>query len=95
MTGAYLQAATKLNELDAIGARFTLCYPRSKVPIGDAWQKRPARARRAARHLAGGGNVGLLCGHGGVYVIDFDKLAAERLAQFPKLARTKQARRFT
>lgn len=79
-----------LNELAAGGVRFTLCYERSKRPIGTGWQRRGKGKRAAAAHLAAGGNVGILGGSGGVYVVDLDKDAAARLAQLPT---TKQAKR--
>lgn len=82
-----------LHALDAAGARFTLCGTRSKQPINKGWQRRGKGKRAAAAHLAAGGNVGMLCGSGGHYLVDLDKLAGERLERFPQLATTKQVLR--
>lgn len=51
---------------------------KGKEPIDAAWQTMPITLEAAMRHSRAGGNVGLLCGHGGYIVIDLDKDAAQR-----------------
>lgn len=69
----------ELQRLAAEGARFTLCHPKAKNPIGNGWQRTPYSLGAALAHLSRGGNVGLLCGElsGWLIALDFDKRAAE------------------
>lgn len=80
-------------ELDAMGVRFTRCTWHGKQPVDKGWQRRGKGKRAAAEHLAVGKNIGALCGTGHnekVYVVDLDKLAAERMAEIPQLAATRK-----
>ena len=76
-----------LRTLADAGAVFTLCYPKSKRPIGDAWQEQPHTYQEAAAHLQHGGNVGLLAGalSNWLIAIDLDKRAKAFAEQHPQL----------
>lgn len=74
-----------LRTLADAGAVFTLCYQKSKRPIGDAWQEQPHGYEEAAAHMQRGGNVGLLAGALSAWLIaiDLDKRAKDFAAQHP------------
>jgi len=74
-----------LRTLADAGAVFTLCYPKSKRPIGDAWQEQPHSYQEAAAHLQRGGNVGLLAGALSAWLIaiDLDKRAKDFAERHP------------
>ncbi|MGA2505102.1 MAG: phage/plasmid primase, P4 family [Anaerolineales bacterium] len=59
-----------------------------KKPIGLGWQDKPLSLPTVTRHLANGGNVGLICGEhsGGLCLLDVDKNLPEFLEQHPQLA---------
>lgn len=92
-------AESLLRTLAEIGAGFVRVYPpgvklsqgratTGKEPVGREWQKKPQSLDAALKHLRSGGNVGLLCGHGGLVVIDADDRADEVEKTLPELKRT-------
>ncbi len=78
-----------LRMLADAGAVFTLCYPSSKRPIGDAWQDQPHAYDEAAAHLQRGGNVGLLAGAYSAWIValDLDRRAKQFAEQHPQLVK--------
>ncbi len=75
-----------IDQLAALGCGFTLFAAKQKGPRTKGWQHTANlhTAAEAQAHLQRGGNVGVGCGSGGVYLYDFDG-HAERAAQFPEL----------
>lgn len=60
------------------GWRAVLLAPRAKFPQGNKWQI-VVEERIVERHMAQGGNIGLVCGESsGVAVLDFDDATAYR-----------------
>ncbi|MCS6846529.1 MAG: hypothetical protein RMN52_02290 [Anaerolineae bacterium] len=90
---ATLLGAASVEYLAALGARFSFAAPRSKRGINPRddgaeinYLDAPVDEAAALRHLAQGGNIGLLPEHCQLAVIDVDAHADEFLARFPALA---------
>lgn len=66
---------TVLPWLAAQGATFVLLRPRDKRPCYKGWTNAPASLAEAERHVAAGGNVGVLVGEpsGGIICLDADR----------------------
>lgn len=88
-----------LQTLAGLGAGFVRVHPpgvklsqgratTGKEPVGREWQKKPQSLDVALKHLRNGGNVGLLCGHGGLVVIDADADADAVERTLPELRKT-------
>lgn len=71
-------------------ARYILLPAGSKAPRHRGWQRGGKPASAARRHLAAGGNVGLLCGQqsGWLIALDADARAGELEADWPVLRQT-------
>jgi len=69
-----------------LGARFVLVAKRDKRPIEREWQRKPYKLAEVQDHLAAGGNLGHLCGHGGLCELDVDRDFAEFAKRFPHWA---------
>jgi len=71
-------------------ARYILLPAGSKAPRHRGWQRGGKPAEAARRHLAAGGNVGLLCGQqsGWLIALDADARAGELEADWPVLRQT-------
>jgi putative DNA primase/helicase len=66
----------------ACGCGNANCRSPGKHPVGKGWQERHATAEEIARHLAAGGNVGLLLGPAsGVVDVEFDDDAGREIAE--------------
>ena len=80
----------ELQWLDAAGARFVLVKKRDKAPFEKEWQRKPYRLseKQVQDHLAAGGNIGQLTGHGDLCMLDVDRLFGEFERRFPHWAKT-------
>ena len=78
--------AQTLALLATAGAGFVPLAYRAKRSYNQGWQHAPMALDAALAHLDGGGNVGVLGGHNGVYIADFDRDLPDALGHRPELA---------
>ena len=78
--------AQSLALLAGAGAGFVPLAYRAKKSYEQGWQRKPIPIDAALEHLDAGGNIGVLGGHNGVYVADFDRDLADALAFQPAFA---------
>lgn len=83
-----ITTTTDLQWLEDAGARFVLVQKRGKKPIEKAWQRKPYSLSEVQAHLAGGGNIGQLTGHGDLCMLDVDRNFSEFERRFPHWTQT-------
>lgn len=87
-----------IDALSNAGASFCFIHPpgkqigkrvsTGKEPVGAEWQKNPRSREQALAWLRQGGNVGVLCGYGGIVILDADADADAVEAALPQLRET-------
>lgn len=55
------------------GLRFCRILPNQKIPFEKSWQNKPYTIEQIQEHILNGENYGVLCGLGGLIVIDADR----------------------